>query len=149
MKQNFRAQPPFPRFFEKIGNTKNTFFPHWQKISYINFWKKAQKSRFLRSLTSKNIFDKVDIFLKMKNFAVILENREKIRNIVNTEGRLKLFMCRSFFIEDFEPFFKNWCPKFLSGGKKLVFYCRFFQKKRGNEGLFLRVRPEMFFTKTD
>ena len=35
-------KPPFPRFFEKIGNTKNTFFPSWQKFRTSIFEKRPK-----------------------------------------------------------------------------------------------------------
>ena len=52
-------------------------------------------------------------------------------------------------IDDFGPFFKNGCPKYLLGGKNVFFVLPIFSKNRGNGGLFLGVRPKMFFTKLD
>ena len=40
---------------------------------------------------------------------------------------------------------RNFCQR----GKNVFFEISFFLKSRGNGGLFVRVRPKIFFTKTD
>ena len=54
-------KPPFPRFFEKIGNTKNTFFPSWQKFRTSIFEKRPKIVDFWGPRPRKFFFDKLSL----------------------------------------------------------------------------------------
>ena len=60
LRRTLEKNPLFPRLFKKNGNTKNTFFPTWQKFR-PSIPEKAQNRRFWGSPTSKNYFDKLSI----------------------------------------------------------------------------------------
>ena len=77
-------------------------------------------------------------------------------------GRPKFLVCRSFLskvcqkkfsrsgtpkIDDFGPFFKNRCPKFLPTRKKRVFRVADFFEKSRKWRFILRVRPNFFSPK--
>ena len=57
-----QKKPPFPWFFEKIGNTKNTFFPSWQEFrtsifekrpKIVDFWGPRPRKFFSQNLCKK------------------------------------------------------------------------------------------------
>ena len=88
MKKNLgrtsQNKPPFPRFFKKIGNPKNTFFPSWQKFPTSIFEKRPKIVAFWGPRPQKLFFNKISI---KKNF-----DTPKI-----SIGTLPINMLRPFF----------------------------------------------------